>query len=141
MLAGPNGSGKSSLFERLGPDGEFVNADLIARASGLGDAQAAKRTIRRLDALLKARKNVVYETTLSSHHAIALMRRARDAGYEVGVVFVALLSVDLNVRRVAERVSRGGLHIPEEVIRRRYPRLRQPGESGAARARQPDLRQ
>ena len=48
------------------------------------------------------------------------MRRAKQAGYEVGLVFVALDSADLNVRRVANRVARGGHDIPDDVIRRRY---------------------
>lgn len=122
ILAGPNGSGKSSLFDLLRPVGEFVNADVIARSADLGKAQAARQAIRRLDAILHARADFVFETTLSSHHAIALIRRARQSGYEIGLVFVALASADLNVRRVAERVSRGGHDIPEDDIRRRYPR-------------------
>ncbi|MDR7040633.1 putative ABC-type ATPase [Methylobacterium sp. BE186] len=99
-----------------------MNADVIARASALGQAEAARRTIERLDDLLNGRKSFVYETTLSSHQAIALMGRARAVGYEVGLVYVALVDADLNVRRVAERVSRGGHDIPEATIRRRYPR-------------------
>ncbi|MGY2050765.1 zeta toxin family protein [Methylobacterium sp. JK268] len=122
ILAGPNGSGKSSIFDLLQPVGEFVNADVIARSAGAGNTQAARLAILRLDAVLQAREDFVFETTLSSHHAIALMRRARNLGYEIGLVFVALASADLNVRRVAERVSRGGHHIPEDDIRRRYPR-------------------
>jgi predicted ABC-type ATPase len=48
------------------------------------------------------------------------MRTAKQAGYEVGLIFVALNSADLNVERVAERVARGGHNIPEDIIRRRY---------------------
>lgn len=122
ILAGPNGSGKSSIFDLLQPVGEFVNGDVIARTAGLDETRAARQAITRLDALMREQKDFVFETTLSSHHAIALMRRARDCGYEVGLVFVALGGVDLNVRRVGERVSRGGHHIPENVIRRRHPK-------------------
>lgn len=122
ILAGPNGSGKSSIFDLLQPIGEFVNADVIARTAQLGDAQAARRTIMRLDTLLQKRKDFVFETTLSSHHAITTMRTARELGYEVGLVFVMLVDVDLNIRRVAERVGRGGHNIPEGVIRRRCPK-------------------
>lgn len=48
------------------------------------------------------------------------MARCRERGYEVALVFVALDSADLNVRRVAERVAQGGHDIPEHVIRRRH---------------------
>lgn len=37
-------------------------------------------------------------------------------------MFVVLSSVELNVKRVHERVSRGGHSIPDDVIRRRYGR-------------------
>lgn len=50
------------------------------------------------------------------------MATARDAGYRVGLVFVVLKNVDLNVRRVHERVNRGGHSIPDDVIHRRYRR-------------------
>ena len=122
ILAGPNGSGKSSIHELLDPVGEFVNADVIARAYGLGEGPAGRRAISRLEDLQRERKDFVFETTLSSHHSINVMRKARHSGYEVGLVFVALADVELNVRRVAERVARGGHNIPEDVIRRRYPK-------------------
>jgi predicted ABC-type ATPase len=32
ILAGPNGSGKSSIYQKLQPPGEFVNADEISKA-------------------------------------------------------------------------------------------------------------
>jgi predicted ABC-type ATPase len=76
--------------------------------------------LRELAQAIRARQDFVYETTLSSHQSIELIRRARDAGYEVGLVFVALRDADLNVARVAQRVSEGGHDIPEPVIRRRY---------------------
>ena len=50
------------------------------------------------------------------------MRHARESGYQVGLVFVALANAGLNVERVAERVKAGGHDIPEPVIRRRYPK-------------------
>lgn len=69
---------------------------------------------------MAAHESFVYETTLSSRQSIELMRLAGAGGYEVGLVFVALNSPDLNVQRVAERVARGGHHVAEDIIRRRY---------------------
>ena len=48
------------------------------------------------------------------------MRRARDAGYSVRLIFVVLRSADLHVDRVAQRVSRGGHDIARQIILRRY---------------------
>jgi predicted ABC-type ATPase len=125
ILGGTNGSGKSSLFENLNLPGPFLNADVVARGidpdNPEGASLAAGRVIvERLRAVIGARQDFTYETTLSSHQAISLMQRAKDAGYEVGLVFVALGSADMNVDRVANRVASGGHNIPEDVIRRRY---------------------
>lgn len=125
ILGGPNGSGKSSIYRALAPPGEFVNADVIARRMNPDDPEGAslsagRAVLQRLDELVEQRRDFVYETTLSSNQALSLMRRARGADYEMGLVFVALASADLNVDRVAQRVSQGGHHIAEDVIRRRY---------------------
>jgi predicted ABC-type ATPase len=44
----------------------------------------------------------------------------KDAGYLVELWFVGLVSPELNIMRVAERVKRGGHSIDENVIRRRF---------------------
>jgi predicted ABC-type ATPase len=125
ILGGPNGSGKSSIYAALGLTGRFVNADLVARQLNPEHPQtvavaAGKRVLRELVGLLAARQSFIYETTLSSHQSIDLMRRARDAGYEVNLAFVALRDAELHVERVALRVAAGGHDIPNVSIRRRY---------------------
>ncbi len=125
ILGGPNGSGKSSLYRALDLPGEFVNADLVARRIDPVDPEAAsvaagRTVLERLSTLVATGRDFVYETTLSSNQAIGLMRRARETGYQVALVFVALESADLNVERVGDRVRKGGHAIPEPVIRRRY---------------------
>lgn len=126
ILGGPNGSGKSTAFGRLQLPGKFVNADDIARGLGpdlSGGARAlrsGKIAVNMIRQLIANGRDFVFETTLSSHHSLNVMRMAREAGYEVGLYFVTLNSPDLNVLRVRQRVSRGGHDIPEETIRRRY---------------------
>ncbi|MEH3120277.1 MAG: zeta toxin family protein [Methylorubrum populi] len=125
ILGGPNGSGKSSLYRAIDPPGEFVNADIVARRINPVDPEAAslaagRAVLVRLNELVEAGRDFAYETTLSSNQAVGLMRRAREAGYQVALVFVALDSADLNVERVGDRVRKGGHAIPEPVIRRRY---------------------
>ena len=125
VLGGPNGSGKSTIYRYLQPQGTFINADVEARAINPVSPEtvslaAGRRVLKRLDRAVEAREDFVYETTLSSHQSLALMARCRTERYEVSLVFVALQSVDLHLRRVAERVAAGGHDIPEHVIRRRY---------------------
>jgi len=60
------------------------------------------------------------ETTLTGASVLKRMAEAKAAGFEVALRYVALDDPDENVARVADRVARGGHHIPEDVIRRRY---------------------
>lgn len=125
MLAGPNGAGKSTVYRTLSLSGTFVNADDMAReldpTNPEGASIAAGRLVLdRLHSLISGRQDFIYETTLSSHQSIKLLKQAREAGYSTLLVFVALASAELHILRVAQRVSLGGHHIPEEAIRRRY---------------------
>ncbi|HEY0330370.1 MAG TPA: zeta toxin family protein [Rhodopseudomonas sp.] len=125
ILGGANGSGKSTIYRKLHLDGEFVNADLVARQISPEHPEAAteaagRRVLKRLRQLLLARESFVYETTLSSYQSIRLMEHARAGGYSVNLAFVLLRDLELNVLRVAERVMQGGHSIPENTIRRRY---------------------
>jgi predicted ABC-type ATPase len=45
-----------------------------------------------------------------------------EDGYEFTLFFIWLPNADWAVQRVARRVQRGGHHVPEETIRRRYER-------------------
>jgi len=48
------------------------------------------------------------------------VKRAQRQGYRVSLLYFWLSSPELAMRRVAERVSKGGHDISEEIIRRRY---------------------
>ncbi len=125
LLAGPNGAGKSTIFSLIDLPGIFINADEIAAridpAQPANAAlQAGREALRLLDEAFLAHESFVYETTLSSHQSINVLRRARMSGFRTQLVFVALQQVDLHVQRVRDRVLKGGHHIPEAVIRRRY---------------------
>ena len=117
IIGGPNGSGKSTIYDRLVLPGRLLNADVVARRINPDRPEAAsiaagRHVLTELARAVRTRETFVYETTLSSHQSIELMRAARRADYEVGLVFVVLNSAALNVERVAERVARGGHDIP-----------------------------
>lgn len=69
VLAGPNGAGKSTAAPKVlsGPRrvDEFVNADVIQKAARVSEVEAGRRTLARLDELMRARRNIAFETTLS----------------------------------------------------------------------------
>lgn len=126
VMAGPNGAGKTTT-SRLILTGsrsvaEFVNADIIAVEQGLDDIAAGRAMLGRLDALTRERKDIAFETTLSSASMRNRISAMREAGYVFTLVYVWLPSAEMSIERVAARVNAGGHHIPEDVIRRRYPR-------------------
>ena len=103
----------------------FINADLIA--AGLApfnpesvSFKAARLMLGELDEISKAGESFAFETTLSGQHYLQRIQDWKDQGYIVKLWFISLSSPELAISRVAERVSQGGHHIPEDVIRRRF---------------------
>lgn len=126
VLGGPNGSGKSSVYEKLRPPGLFINADNIeaelSRELPPGERRikAGRMVVQRIREAIEERQDFVFETTLSSRHALGVMHNARAAGFFVGLLYIVTSDPSENVKRVARRVLMGGHDIPEADIRRRY---------------------
>lgn len=129
VIGGPNGAGKSTCAGTVLPRQlqlcQFVNADVIA--AGLSAfapetvaRQAGKIMLARLDELASARQDFAFETTLSAQTFARFLRRLKADGYQVTIVYVWVRTPELAIYRVAERVRRGGHHIPDEVVVRRY---------------------
>ena len=129
IIAGCNGAGKTTASMTILPDilncQEFVNADEIAR--GLSPFQPEKVAIEagrimlnRMNHLLEHGEDFAIETTLAIRSYVDFIRRAREKGYHVTLIFVYLKSVELAKQRVAERVKKGGHNIEIDVIERRY---------------------
>jgi predicted ABC-type ATPase len=129
VLAGPNGAGKTTsaraLLQGAYAVDEFVNADSIAVGlSAFRPEEAAiaagRVMIGRLRDLARQGVDFAFETTLASRSFAPWLPGQLDAGYRVHLVYVALMSPDLAIQRVADRVRRGGHHIPDGTVRRRY---------------------
>ena len=129
IIGGCNGAGKTTASYTVLPDilncREFVNADEIAR--GLSPfnpsnvaIEAGRLMLQRIEELLAREESFSIETTLATRSYINLVRRAHAKGYRVTLLFFWLNSPELAIQRVAERVSKGGHDIPEDIIRRRY---------------------
>ena len=126
VIAGPNGAGKSTSAPRLLTGvrsvAAFVNADDIALMEGVGEIEAGRIMLGRLDALAGARQDFAIETTLASRSLRPRIEALKAVGYFFHLTFVWLPGADMAVERVAARVRAGGHAIPESVIRRRYAR-------------------
>ena len=129
IISGCNGAGKTTASYTVLPEilqcKEFVNADEIAK--GLSPfnpesvaIEAGRLMLQRIEDLLNQDATFSIETTLATKSYVNLIRRARDKGYRVHLIFFWLESPELAIQRVAERVSKGGHNIPLDVIQRRY---------------------
>jgi predicted ABC-type ATPase len=131
VFGGPNGAGKTTMAAQILPDrlgiADFVNADEIARGLSPFDAQrsavaAGFSMIDCIDSHVRAGRNFAFETTCAGHRHVKLLRRCRELGYRITLVFLWLPSAETARERVARRVERGGHNIPADVVTRRYSR-------------------
>lgn len=132
IIAGPNGAGKTTLANALLADREeafeFVNADEIARRIGgrgagrTADLSAGRQMLRLLDTLTAQRRDIALETTLATLSHARRVMAWRASGYRVELVYLRLADVEQSIERVRRRVELGGHDIPEDDIRRRFPR-------------------
>ena len=122
VLAGPNGSGKSTVTQGLPIVGCYVNADEIKAMTGCTDLEAARRADATRELLLAQRKDITFETVLSTPRNPEFLRCAKEAGYQIEAVFVLTSDSGINVERVKNRVAGGGHPVPEEKIVSRYER-------------------
>ncbi len=129
IISGCNGAGKTTASYTVLPKilecKEFVNADEIAKGLSPFNPEgvafeAGRLMLQRIDDLLESNVTFAIETTLATKSYVHLVRRAQSMGYFVHLIFFWLESPELAISRVAERVSKGGHNIPQDVIKRRY---------------------
>lgn len=131
IIAGCNGAGKTTASFTILPEilgcKEFVNADEIAK--GLSPFQpetvafeAGRIMLNRLDELIEDGNDFAFETTLATKSYTGRIKKAKEKGYKIILLFFWLKNDKLAQKRVAKRVSMGGHNIPKDVIERRYTR-------------------
>lgn len=67
-------------------------------------------------------EDFAFETTLAGRGYLKLVRQLRSQGWRVGLIYLALPSLEMSKMRVAERVAHGGHNIPIADIERRFAR-------------------
>lgn len=131
IIAGPNGAGKTTFAMEFLPGLaeclHFINADLMAAglnplAPNSERIAASRLFLKEIQSAIKSEVDFSFETTLSGRTHMHLVKTLRDQGWEVELIYLALPTVELCKRRVAERVAHGGHNIPVQDIERRFPR-------------------
>ena len=138
IIAGCNGAGKTTAFRmRLSEElnnPEFVNPDKIAKsidANNQWDVRisAGRATLDLMTSNIEEGRTFCVETTLTSRFYASMIRDAQAKGYKAHLYYYWLESAEASYRRVLQRVREGKKNssldnhfIPEDIIRRRYPR-------------------
>ena len=131
IIAGPNGSGKTTITSRIlrheWLEGAiYVNPDQVAQER-FGDwnsdkavKQAAQYCEEQREQCLRDGQSLIFETVLSSEGKVDFIRRAREAGYFIRLLFVATSHPTINAARIAQRVMEGGHDVPIAKVISRY---------------------
>lgn len=121
VFAGPNGSGKSTITELLRPlHVPYINADDIKRILGCGDLEAAQIAQAQREDCVAKRQDFCFETVLSTDRNLKLLARAKNNGFFIRCYYILTADPQINIARVASRVSAGGHDVPDEKIVSRY---------------------
>ncbi len=127
IVAGANGSGKTTFAKDFVKEKAyyFVNADEIgATLEGQEGFQlkAGRIFFAKIKELVEANQSFVMESTLSGGYLTRIVEQLRKYEYSIRIVYVFLENPESCIERVKIRVIKGGHHVPEEDIRRRYYR-------------------
>lgn len=131
VIAGPNGAGKTTFASEFLPNVAkcdiFINADLIAKGLSPFNPRnevllAGRLMLEQIDRYSSGGYTFAFETTLSGRTYIERLKKMKRHGYTIVIFYVILDSVEVSIRRIQERVAKGGHHIPDADVLRRFPR-------------------
>ena len=83
---------------------------------------AGRLFLKEIERYVSARRDFGFETTLAGRAYLRLIRRLRENGWRVELIYLALPDPDMARNRVAERAAHGGHGIPDADIERRFYR-------------------
>jgi len=129
IIGGVNGSGKSSfsgcLIATDNRLGEVIDVDKITAQLGISAISGGKEALLRIEDSIKSGRDFTQETTLSGMLTANTIMRAHEAGYYVRLYYIEIDSADECIRRIKNRVARGGHYIAEADVRRRFAKRKE----------------
>lgn len=124
IIAGVNGVGKSSftgvLLGEINDLGVIIDTDKITSELGKGELAGGKEAVNRIQVSLRKGIDFTQETTLSGTRTVKTIKEAKELGYHIRLYYIGVNSVEESIKRIRNRVEKGGHNIPDEDVRRRY---------------------
>ncbi len=125
IIAGVNGTGKSSLTGALKAErtdlGCIVDVDKLTAQCG-NYLNAGREAVARINSYIERGICFTQETTLSGARTEHTIKRAKETGYYIRLYYIGLDSAAESLKRIANRVSKGGHNIPPQDVERRFSR-------------------
>ena len=124
IIGGVNGVGKSSLSGVLSAEntdlGIIIDTDKLTAELGGDRIKGGKLAIERIENCLKKGINFTQETTLSGVRTLKTIQKARELDYFIRLYYVGVSSSEESIKRIKNRVEKGGHNIAPQDVERRY---------------------
>lgn len=124
IIGGVNGVGKSSLSGVLSAEntdlGIIIDTDKLTAELGGDRIKGGKLAIERIEDCLKKGINFTQETTLSGVRTLKTIQKARELDYFIRLYYVGVNSSEESIKRIKNRVEKGGHNIAPQDVERRY---------------------
>lgn len=114
IIGGVNGVGKTSLIGVLSAICDEFG--VIIDTTKL-DGNKLKE---RIDQSLEMGINFTQETTLSGSRTLKTIKKAIDRNYYIRLYYIGVNSAEESIKRIKNRVEKGGHSIPDDDVIRRY---------------------
>ncbi len=124
IIGGVNGVGKSSLSGVLSAEnydlGIIIDADKITSEHDGDRIKGGKIAVSLINDCLSKKINFTQETTLSGVRTLKTICKARELDYFIRLYYIGVNSSEESIRRIKNRVEKGGHDIPSDDVKRRY---------------------
>lgn len=121
IIAGVNGAGKSSLTGSLKYQrsdlGTIIDVDKLTAQLG-GDPLAGGKAA--VQSCIEKGVSFTQETTLAGYRTERTARKAKEEGYYIRLYYVGLDTLAESLKRIKNRVEKGGHDIPVADVERRF---------------------
>ena len=124
IIGGVNGAGKSSLTgvlrQQLRDLGIVIDVDLLTAKMGLAPIEGGKLAIKMIGDCLQKGVSFTQETTLAGARVERTAREAKERHYSVRLFYVGIDTIEESLKRIKNRVEKGGHDIPLSDVKRRF---------------------
>jgi len=124
IIGGVNGTGKSSFTGAKNDSytglGVVIDVDKITAINKVFPIEGGKIALHRIQECLEDGISFTQETTLAGYKTEHTAVKAKELGYFVRLYYIGLDTPEECLKRIANRVARGGHDIGEVDVRRRF---------------------